>query len=46
MSDSLKINEFQRDFWKGEFGNSYADRNISVEETNQLYKIHFLVVDH
>ena len=38
MSDSLKINEFQRDFWKGEFGNSYADRNISVEETNQLYK--------
>jgi pseudaminic acid biosynthesis-associated methylase len=38
MSDSLKINEFQRDFWKGEFGNSYADRNISVEETNQMYK--------
>jgi len=38
MSDSLKMNEFQRDFWKGEFGNSYADRNISIEETNQLYK--------
>jgi pseudaminic acid biosynthesis-associated methylase len=38
MSDSLKINEFQRDFWRGEFGNSYADRNISVEETNQIYK--------
>jgi len=38
MANDLESNEFQRDFWRGEFGDSYVDRNISVEETNTLYK--------
>lgn len=32
------LNKFQREFWKGEFGDSYVDRNISVEETDAIYK--------
>lgn len=36
--DMLNSNEYQRDFWKGEFGDSYIDRNNSIEEANRLYK--------
>jgi pseudaminic acid biosynthesis-associated methylase len=36
--DMMNSNEFQRDFWKGEFGNLYIDRNNSIEELNKKYK--------
>ncbi|MBI1829461.1 MAG: methyltransferase domain-containing protein [Thaumarchaeota archaeon] len=38
MNNSYENNSNQRNFWAGEFGNSYIDRNYSTEEMNQLYK--------
>jgi len=31
-------NAEQREFWKGEFGNAYVERNNDVDKANELYK--------
>ena len=30
-------NSTQRNFWSGEFGDSYVDRNLSTDEMNRIY---------
>ncbi len=37
MND-INDNSQQRQFWAGEFGNSYIERNKSLEEVNRIYK--------
>jgi len=38
LDNTFTENGEQREFWKGEFGNEYIERNKSIEEGNQLYK--------
>ena len=38
MNDNQENNSLQRKFWEGEFGDSYVERNNSIEEANTIYK--------
>jgi len=38
MTDGFESNLQQRNFWSGDFGNEYIDRNQTIEEVNELYK--------
>ena len=37
MNSSYDRNANQRAFWSGEFGNTYVDRNKSIDEVNESY---------
>lgn len=37
MNSSYDTNSNQRAFWSGEFGNTYVDRNKSIDEVNESY---------
>lgn len=38
MKNTINNNSQQREFWAGEFGDSYIERNKSLNSNNQLYK--------
>lgn len=38
MKEKIQINSHQREFWSGTFGDSYIDRNDSIDTNNKTYK--------
>lgn len=38
MEFNYENSSHQRGFWKGEFGDSYVERNLKLEEANRAYK--------
>ncbi len=38
MDNTYEINDSQRKFWLGEFGDFYINRNKTIEEVNELYE--------